>query len=45
MLGANEDQLTEFHENPPEFKLEEEHRAWTSEGVDGFYMARMRRNK
>lgn len=39
--SENEMQVQEFLSNNKDFNLEAEHRTWPSEGMDGFYMARM----
>jgi 16S rRNA (cytosine967-C5)-methyltransferase len=43
--GENEKQVERFINDHPYFEMQEEHRAWPSEGFDGFYMARIRRVK
>jgi 16S rRNA (cytosine967-C5)-methyltransferase len=43
MPGENEQQVERFLEEHPEFVLEEQVRTWPSEGWDGFFMARMRK--
>lgn len=42
--SENEDQVKKFLSGTPSFMLEEEKRIWPSEGFDGFYMARLKRN-
>ena len=44
MPGENDRQVEAFLEAHPEFSLEESQRSWPSEGWDGFFMARMRKN-
>lgn len=44
MPGENEQQVSAFLDDHPEFQLEAENHSWPSEGRDGFYMARLRRN-
>jgi 16S rRNA (cytosine967-C5)-methyltransferase len=39
----NERQVERFLKNHPQYELLAEHRAWPSEGFDGFYMARIQR--
>ncbi|MFM8346677.1 MAG: RsmB/NOP family class I SAM-dependent RNA methyltransferase [Bacteroidota bacterium] len=43
--SENEQQVQTFTERNPDFILQEERRCWPSEGTDGFYMARLIRNK
>lgn len=42
--SENEDQVKKFLSATTAFTLEEEKRIWPSEGFDGFYMARLKRN-
>lgn len=42
--SENEDQVKKFLSGTTSFTLEEEKRIWPSEGFDGFYMARLKRN-
>ncbi len=42
--SENEDQVKKFLSGTTSFSLEEEKRIWPSEGFDGFYMARLKRN-
>lgn len=42
--GENEQQIDSFLDDHPEFILEESARSWPSEGRDGFFMARLRKN-
>jgi 16S rRNA (cytosine967-C5)-methyltransferase len=42
--SENEDQVKKFLSGTTTFTLEEEKRIWPSEGFDGFYMARLKRN-
>lgn len=41
--SENEKQVEGFKNDHKDFKLEEQHHAWPSEGFDGFFMARMSR--
>lgn len=43
MPGENEDQVDGFLQQHPEFSLEAMERSWPSEGWDGFFMARLRK--
>ncbi len=43
--SENEDQVKKFLDTNPPFELNEEKRIWPSEGFDGFYMARLKRNE
>jgi 16S rRNA (cytosine967-C5)-methyltransferase len=44
MPGENEQQVSAFLEEHSDFLLEAEDHSWPSEGRDGFYMARLRRD-
>lgn len=44
MPGENEHQVARFLEENPQFELEAMHRSWPSDGWDGFFMARLRKN-
>lgn len=44
MPSENEKQVEQFLSAHPEFTLEAEKHIWPSEGFDGFYMARLKRN-